>query len=169
MWVNFLSVNTCLLSHAAVDFYGNTGGGGYLTGGSPFGSTSGSPGGLGRVRSGYPTFYFLSLTFPIAGNSFAVHSTHYRETILPSYTGSPGCRLDARKYGVRSCALFIWVSSIPFLNDSAQVTLVGHVVSVQKQATNCVYKLSDGTGALEVRHWSDSISQDDGDDEDEVK
>jgi replication factor A2 len=52
---------------------------------------------------------------------------------------------------------------------SAQVTLVGHIVSVQKQATNCVYKLSDGTGALEVRHWSDSISQDDGDDDDEVK
>lgn len=167
--MNFLSVNTRHLSHAAVDFYGNTGGGGYLTGGSPFGSTSGSPGGLGRVRSGYPTFYFPSLTFFIAGHSFAVHSTHYCETILPSHTSSPGCGLDARKYGVRPCALFIWVPSILFLNASAQVTLVGHIVSVQKQATNCVYKLSDGTGALEVRHWSDSISQDDGDDEDEVK
>ena len=39
------------LSRAAIDYYGNTGGGGYLTGGSPFGSASGSPGGLGRVRS----------------------------------------------------------------------------------------------------------------------
>ena len=55
------------------------------------------------------------------------------------------------------------------ISDSTQVTLVGHIVSVQKQATNCVYKLTDGTGALEVRHWSDSISQDDGDDGDEVK
>ena len=77
--------------------------------------------------------------------------------------------MDARKYGVGPCAVFIWAHSILFINDSAQVTLVGHIVSVQKQATNCVYKLSDGTGALEVRHWSDSINQDDGDDEDEVK
>jgi hypothetical protein len=112
----FLSVNARHLSSAAVDFYGNTGGGGYLTGGSPFGSTSGSPGGLGRVRSGRPTFYFPPLTSPIAGHPFAVHSTHYRETILPSYTSSPGCGLDARKYGVGPCAVFIREHRNLFIN-----------------------------------------------------
>jgi len=48
------------------------------------------------------------------------------------------------------------------------VTLVAHVVSVQKQATNCVYMLDDGTGTLEARHWSDSTSQDGEDNQNEV-
>ena len=49
------------------------------------------------------------------------------------------------------------------------MTLVAHVVMVQKQATNCVYKLDDGTGTLEARHWSDAMNQDDGGSQDEIK
>lgn len=45
---------------------------------------------------------------------------------------------------------------------------MAHVVSVQKQATNCVYVLDDGTGTVEARHWSDSIGQDGEDNRDEV-
>lgn len=45
---------------------------------------------------------------------------------------------------------------------------MAHVVSVQKQATNCVYMLDDGTGTLEARYWSDSVSQDSEDNQDEV-
>jgi len=52
--------------------------------------------------------------------------------------------------------------------ELGHVTLVAHVVSVQKQATNCVYMLDDGTGTLEARHWSDSVSQDGEDNQDEV-
>jgi len=50
------------------------------------------------------------------------------------------------------------------------VTLVAQVVSVQKQATNCVYQLDDGTGPmLEARHWSDSINPESEDGQDEVR
>jgi replication factor A2 len=45
---------------------------------------------------------------------------------------------------------------------------VAHVVSVQKQATNCVYMLDDSTGTLEARYWSDSVSQDGENSQDEV-
>lgn len=77
--------------------------------------------------------------------------------------------MDVRKYRVGSCTLFISAPSILFLNNPVQVTLVAHVVMVQKQATNCVYKLDDGTGTLEARHWSDAMNQDDGDSQDEIK
>jgi replication factor A2 len=56
-----------------------------------------------------------------------------------------------------------------FLSNPTQVRLVAHVITVHKQATNCVYTLSDGTGDLEARHWSDAINQDDGDSQDEIK
>jgi len=118
----------------SVDFYGNAGGGGYLTGGSPFGSTSGSPGGLGRRGT---------------------LSQSIRPITVKQFYQATQAHPDAD-----------WMLESTVLGH---VTLVGHIVSVQKQATNCVYKLSDGTGALEVRHWSDSINQDDGDDEGEVK
>lgn len=55
------------------------------------------------------------------------------------------------------------------LNNPDQVTLVAHVVLVQKQATNCVYQLDDGTGTLEARHWSDAMNQVDGDSQDDIK
>ena len=48
------------------------------------------------------------------------------------------------------------------------MTLVAHVVSVQKQTTNSVYQLDDGTGILEARHWPDSVNQDNEDSQDEV-
>jgi replication factor A2 len=65
------------------------------------------------------------------------------------------------------CALSLEPRPFCFLS-TPQVTLVAHVVSVQKQATNCVYTLDDGTGTLEARHWSDSTSQDGEDGQDEV-
>lgn len=40
------------------------------------------------------------------------------------------------------------------------MTLVAHVASVQKQTTNNLYTLDDGTGRIEARHWSDALSQD---------
>jgi replication factor A2 len=42
------------------------------------------------------------------------------------------------------------------------VTVVGQVVSIQKQATNCVYLVDDGTGRIEARHWVDSTNEDEG-------
>ncbi|KAI0306473.1 replication protein A subunit RPA32 [Multifurca ochricompacta] len=108
-----------------IDFYGNAGGGGYLTGGSPFGSASGSPGGLGRRGA-------LSQSLrPITAKQF-IQATQ--------------AHADAD-----------WVLEN---TELGQVTLVAHVVSVQKQTTNSIYMLDDGTGILEARHWSDSISQD---------
>jgi replication factor A2 len=35
-----------------------------------------------------------------------------------------------------------------------QVVVVGAVVEINKQATNTVYKLDDGTGRIEARHWA---------------
>lgn len=39
------------------------------------------------------------------------------------------------------------------------MTIVGHVVFVQSQTTNCVYTIDDGTGRIEARHWIDSSSE----------
>ncbi|KIK08295.1 hypothetical protein K443DRAFT_85528 [Laccaria amethystina LaAM-08-1] len=38
--------------------------------------------------------------------------------------------------------------------EIGQVTIVGHVSSIQAQTTNCVYVIDDGTGRIEARHWS---------------
>jgi replication factor A2 len=46
--------------------------------------------------------------------------------------------------------------------EIGQVTVVGQVVSIQKQATNCVYMVDDGTGRIEARHWVDSTNEDEG-------
>jgi hypothetical protein len=43
-----------------------------------------------------------------------------------------------------------------------QVTVVGHVVSIQSQATNNLYWLDDGTGRIEARHWIDSSIEETG-------
>lgn len=40
-----------------------------------------------------------------------------------------------------------------------QVSIIGQVVSVQKQTTNSVYVLDDGTGSLEARQWVDSDAE----------
>ncbi|KAF9484720.1 replication protein A, subunit RPA32 [Pholiota conissans] len=45
--------------------------------------------------------------------------------------------------------------------EIGQVTIVAQVVSIQKQTTNSVYLLDDGTGKIEARHWVDSASDDD--------
>ena len=42
------------------------------------------------------------------------------------------------------------------------MTVVGQVASIQKQATNCVYMVDDGTGRIEARHWVDSTNEDEG-------
>jgi replication factor A2 len=42
-------------------------------------------------------------------------------------------------------------------------------MSVQKQATNSVYQLNDGTGSLEARHWFDATGQEGQDSEDDVE
>ncbi|KAG5635535.1 hypothetical protein H0H81_010947 [Sphagnurus paluster] len=45
--------------------------------------------------------------------------------------------------------------------EIGQVTLVGQVVTIQSQSTNCVYWVDDGTGRIEARHWVDSTSEED--------
>jgi len=45
--------------------------------------------------------------------------------------------------------------------EIGQVTIVGHVSSIQAQTTNCVYVIDDGTGRIEARHWVDSNSEED--------
>ncbi|KAF8636502.1 hypothetical protein AX17_003317 [Amanita inopinata Kibby_2008] len=45
--------------------------------------------------------------------------------------------------------------------EVGQVTLVGHVTSVQIQATNRVFGLDDGTGRIEARCWADSNGEED--------
>ncbi|KZT26524.1 replication protein A, subunit RPA32 [Neolentinus lepideus HHB14362 ss-1] len=37
--------------------------------------------------------------------------------------------------------------------EVGQVTIVGHLVTIQPQTTNSVYWLDDGTGRVEARHW----------------
>ncbi|KAF8077881.1 replication protein A subunit RPA32 [Lyophyllum atratum] len=46
-------------------------------------------------------------------------------------------------------------------SEIGQVTLVGQVVTIQSQTTNCVYWMDDGTGRIEARHWVDSTSEED--------
>ncbi|KZT09514.1 nucleic acid-binding protein [Laetiporus sulphureus 93-53] len=46
-------------------------------------------------------------------------------------------------------------------HEIGQVSVVGHVVSINSQTTNCVYWLDDGTERIEARHWVDSTSEDD--------
>ncbi|KAG7452416.1 replication protein A, subunit RPA32 [Guyanagaster necrorhizus] len=41
------------------------------------------------------------------------------------------------------------------------VTTVGQVIRIQKQATNSVYNLHDGTGHIEVRHWNETTNEED--------
>ncbi|KAG6866971.1 hypothetical protein C0991_003887 [Blastosporella zonata] len=45
--------------------------------------------------------------------------------------------------------------------EIGQVTIVGQVVTIQSQTTNCVYWIDDGTGRIEARHWVDSSSEED--------
>ncbi|GLB34890.1 putative replication protein A, subunit RPA32 [Lyophyllum shimeji] len=45
--------------------------------------------------------------------------------------------------------------------EIGQVTIVGQVVTIQSQTTNCVYWIDDGTGRIEARHWVDSTSEED--------
>ncbi len=47
------------------------------------------------------------------------------------------------------------------VSSSVQVTTVGQVIRVQKQATNSVYDLHDGTGHIEVRHWNETTNEED--------
>ncbi|PPQ87992.1 hypothetical protein CVT25_001071 [Psilocybe cyanescens] len=44
--------------------------------------------------------------------------------------------------------------------EIGQATVVGQVVSVQKQTTNFVYMVDDGTGKMEARHWVDNSNED---------
>ncbi len=46
-----------------------------------------------------------------------------------------------------------WLLLLPSWN---QISLVASVVSIQTQATNCVYVLDDGSGRIEARHWIDA-------------
>ncbi|KAI9509645.1 replication protein A subunit RPA32 [Russula earlei] len=119
----------------AIDFYGNTSAGGYLTGGSPFGNPGGSPGGFGRKGT-------LSQSLrPITAKQFHAATQAHADA---DWT------FENTEFG--------------------HVTLVAHVVSFQKQATNCVYQLDDGTGPmLEARHWSDSIHPDGEDGQEEIQ
>ncbi|KAF5373877.1 hypothetical protein D9758_000632 [Tetrapyrgos nigripes] len=44
--------------------------------------------------------------------------------------------------------------------EIGQVTLVAHVVNINRQATNCQYTLEDGTGSMEARHWLEGSEED---------
>ncbi|KAF9562546.1 replication protein A subunit RPA32 [Agrocybe pediades] len=44
--------------------------------------------------------------------------------------------------------------------EIGQTTIVGQVVSIQKQTTNCVYTIDDGTGVIEARQWLDASNED---------
>ena len=107
------------------------------------------------------------LTSFLEGSAFSVSATYHGETIHPNYTSPRGCGLGIRKCRARPCELSLGYGFFCSLS-TFQVTLVAHVVSVQKQATNCVYMLDDGTGTLEARYWSDSVSQDGENNQDEV-
>jgi hypothetical protein len=37
----------------------------------------------------------------------------------------------------------------------AQITVVAQIVSISLQATNCLYRIDDGTGNMEARQWVD--------------
>ena len=50
-----------------------------------------------------------------------------------------------------------------------KVTVVGHIVSVEKHATNCVYIVDDSTGSLEARHWPDKVCREGEENEDEAR
>lgn len=43
--------------------------------------------------------------------------------------------------------------------------MVAQVISIQKQATNIVYNLDDGTGRLEARHWVDPSAMEEDEEE----
>ncbi|KAG0707672.1 replication protein A subunit RPA32 [Suillus ampliporus] len=111
------------------DYYGNSGAGagGFVAGGSPYGSASGSPGGASRKTE--IAHSLRPLTVLQLLNATQAHS-------------------DAE-----------WM-----LDDTelGQVTVVGHVVSIQSQATNNLYWLDDGTSRIEARHWIDSSIEESG-------
>ncbi|KII88398.1 hypothetical protein PLICRDRAFT_161449 [Plicaturopsis crispa FD-325 SS-3] len=44
--------------------------------------------------------------------------------------------------------------------EIGQITVVGSVVTVNRQATNCVYWVDDGTARIEVRHWAGASDED---------
>ncbi|EPS98543.1 replication protein A subunit RPA32, partial [Fomitopsis schrenkii] len=45
--------------------------------------------------------------------------------------------------------------------EVGQITVIGQVVSINSQTTNCVYWLDDGTGRMEARHWVDAGTDED--------
>ncbi|KAG2157200.1 replication protein A subunit RPA32 [Suillus clintonianus] len=98
-----------------------------MTGGSPYGSASGSPGGTGRKTE--IAHSLRPLTVLQLLNATQAHS-------------DAEWMLDETELG--------------------QVTVVGHVVSIQSQATNNLYWVDDGTGRIEARHWIDSSIEESG-------
>ncbi|KAK7693495.1 hypothetical protein QCA50_003063 [Cerrena zonata] len=59
-------------------------------------------------------------------------------------------------------------SEADWVIDNAEVgtvTVVAQVISIQKQATNIVYNLDDGTGRLEARHWVDPSAMEEDEEE----
>lgn len=42
------------------------------------------------------------------------------------------------------------------------MSIIGQVTFIQKQVTNCVYSIDDGTGVIEARHWVESNEEDAG-------
>ncbi|THU87265.1 replication protein A subunit RPA32, partial [Dendrothele bispora CBS 962.96] len=44
--------------------------------------------------------------------------------------------------------------------EIGQVTIVGQVVTINRQATNCQYSIEDGTASIEARHWMETNSDD---------
>ncbi|KDQ60956.1 hypothetical protein JAAARDRAFT_67377 [Jaapia argillacea MUCL 33604] len=87
--------------------------------------------------------------------------------------GSPGLRgRGAAAQSLRPCSVKQLLNATQAHTDAewriddveiGQVTVVAQVVTINSQATNCVYWLDDGTGRIEARHWVDTTSSEETD------
>ncbi|KAK0228729.1 replication protein A subunit RPA32 [Armillaria fumosa] len=108
--------------------------GGYYSGG----------GGGGYVQGGSP---YSAGGSPGGGNRRTDTSQSIRPFTIAQLTKATQAHTDAE-----------WT-----LDDAVigHVTTVGQVTRVQKQATNSVYDIDDGTGHIEVRHWNETTNEED--------
>ncbi|KAK0483813.1 replication protein A subunit RPA32 [Armillaria novae-zelandiae] len=103
-----------------------------------------SGGGGGYVQGGSP---YSAGGSPGGGNRRTDTSQSIRPFSIAQLTKATQAHTDAE-----------WM-----LDDAVigHVTTVGQVIRVQKQATNSVYDLDDGSGHIEVRHWNETTNEED--------
>ena len=87
-----------------------------------------------------------------------------------SATGSPGGARKEASHSLRPLTVAQALKATQAHADAdwqvddveiGQITIVGQVVTVQAQTTNCAYWIDDGTGRIEARHWVDSNNEED--------